>query len=314
MTAPVLDDLQAAFDRAAARVDPVEETVDLAGEAVRFRVAGPDLAAALLRPFAPLRTSGEPVATVDLWSGEETGVDLPTAVTPEARRVHADADGMVLVQDRAATGLDRRTGRIVGHRDAAATLPAWDRAKPFSEVLALWLLDRGGLPVHAGSVEGALLIGPSGSGKSTAALAAAASGRGLHGDDHVAVRGTTVHALYGGLRAAPDLLTAAPWLTAAGDVVAVPGDKSVVFADRLAPPAPVRVLLAPTPAPGRGLRPLRPAEALRLVGPSTILGVVGGGAAAFQALGDLVAGVPAYALHHEGDPRRAADLVAEALG
>ena len=66
VTAAVLDDLRAAFDEAASRVAPVEATIDLAGEAVRFRVAGAELATTVLRPFAPLRTSAEPVATVDL--------------------------------------------------------------------------------------------------------------------------------------------------------------------------------------------------------------------------------------------------------
>ena len=253
------------------------------------------------------------MTTVELWSAEETGVGLPGSITPEPRRVRSDATGMVQVQDLAVTALDRRSGTIVGHRPGAAALAPYERTKPFSEVLALWLLDRGALQVHAGSVEGALLVGRSGSGKSTAALAAAASGRVLHGDDHVALRGITVHALYGGMRVGDDVLAADPWLAGAGEVVEVPGEKAIVFAPRLAPPMPVRVILVPTAAPGHGLRPLRPAEALRALAPSSLLGVVGGGADAFQALGDLVADVPAFALHHDGDPGRAATLIGKAL-
>ena len=298
---------------AAAAVPPTEATIDLAGEAVRFRVAGPDLAAAVLRPFAPLRTSADPVATVELWSAEETGVELPESITPERWRIHADPDWMLHVQGRAATALDRHSGSIVGHRLSAGAMTAHERTKVFPEVLALWLLDRGVLKVHAGCVEGALLVGKSGSGKSTATLAATASGRAMLGDDHVAVRGDVVHAVSAAIRVQPSVLDAAPWLRSAGDVVDIPGDKSMVFVPRLGPPAPVRVVLAPTAAPGTGLRPLRPAEALRVLAPSTLMGVVGGGAAAFQAMGDLVAGVPAFALHHGGDPAVAAALIGEAL-
>ncbi len=313
MSAAVLDDLRAGFDEAASRVAPVEATIDLAGEAVRFRIAGADLASTVLRPFAPLRTSAASVATVDLWSATETGVDLPGSVTPEPWRIHADPAWMVHVQDRSVTALDRETGHIVGHRLGTEAMTAHERTKVFPEVLALWLLDRGVLKVHAGCIEGALLVGKTGSGKSTATLAAAASGRAMLGDDHVAVRGDTVHGLSAAIRILPEVLAEAPWLRAAGEVVDVPGDKSMVFVPRLGPPAPVRVVLAPTPAPGAGLRRLRPAEALRALAPSTVMGVVGGGSAAFQALGDIVAEVPAYALHHGGDPARAAALIGEAL-
>jgi hypothetical protein len=313
MSAEVLGDLRRAFDEAVTRVSPVEATVDLAGEPVRFRIAGPRLADVVLRPFALLRTDGEPVATIDLWSGEETGVDLPGTITPERWRIQSDQTWMLHVQDRAATALDRASGDVVGHRPSASAMTAHEATKVFPEVLALWLLDRGALKVHAGCVEGALLVGRSGSGKSTATLAAAASGHAVLGDDHVAVRDGTVHAVSGVIRIHPDVLDAAPWLHEAGEAVEVPGDKSMVFVRRLGPPAPVRVVLAPTTAPGSGLRPLRPAEALRAIAPSTLMGVVGGGAGAFQAMGDLVTRVPAFALHHGGDPRRAADLIAEVL-
>ncbi|HYF47385.1 MAG TPA: hypothetical protein VD926_14320 [Acidimicrobiales bacterium] len=314
MNDAVLDDLRAAFELAASRVPPVEATIDLAGEPVRFRVAGPELAAVVLRPFAPLRTVGAPVATVQLWSGEECGVDLPASISPEPWRIHAGDQWMVHVQGRAATGLDRGRGDVVGHRVGPGALTAHERTKLFPEVLALWLLDRGALKLHAGCVEGALLVGKTGSGKSTAALAAAAAGRPILGDDHVAVRDGTVHAVSCVVRILPEVLEAAPWLREAGDVADVPGDKSMVFLHHLGPPAPVRVVLAPTAAPGDGLRPLRPAEALRVLAPSTLLGVVGGGPAAFQAMGDLVSRVPAFALHHGGNPRRAAELIGEALG
>jgi hypothetical protein len=310
----VLGDLRRAFAEAAARVAPVEATIDLAGDAVRFRIAGPALAATVLRPFEPLRVEAPPVASVDLWSAAETGVDLPGSITPGPWRIHPDPAWMVHVHDRAVTALDRRTGDVVGHRASVEAMTAHERTKVFPEVLALWLLDRGVLKVHAGCVEGALLVGKTGSGKSTATLAAAASGRPILGDDHVAVRDGTVHAVSAAIRILPEVLAADPWLRDAGEVVDVPGDKSMVFVPRLGPPAPVRVVLAPTAAPGPGLRPLRPAEALRVLAPSTVMGVVGGGAAAFQALGDLVAEVPAFALHHGGDPRVAAELIAEALG
>jgi len=313
MTATALADLRAGFQEAASIVAPTEATIDLAGDAVRFRIVGPELAATVLRPFAPLRTTATPVATIDLWSATETGVDLPVSITPERWRIDSDPSWMVHVQDRAATALDRQSGTIVGHRLSAEAMTAHERTKVFPEVLALWLLDRGVLKVHAGCIEGALLVGKSGSGKSTATLAATASGRAMLGDDHVAVRGDIVHAVSAAIRVQPSVLDAAPWLRAAGEVVDIPGDKSMVFVPRLGPPAPVRVVLAPTAAPGTGLRPLRPAEALRVLAPSTLMGVVGGGAAAFQAMGDLVAGVPAFALHHGGDPAVAAALIGEAL-
>jgi hypothetical protein len=310
----VIDVLRSSFDQAAAVVDPVESTVVLADLALRFRVAGPRLAEAVLRPFGPLvDDTAIPLSTVDLWSADETGVGLPGQIQPGPRRFEPSADGSsaLHVDQRSATGLDRRTGDIVGHRQGVDHLAGHELAKPFPEILAVRLFDAGFLKVHAGAVAGpdgaALVIGPSGAGKSTACHAA---GLPLLGDDQVAVRDGVAHALYAGTRLAEDQVER---LDPEVEVHPVAGEKAIVFLEHLVRSGPVTVLLAPCGAGSVGLRPLSAAAALRVMAPSSVLGVAGGGAAGFDRLAELVAKVPAFTLDHGGSPETAGRLVREAL-
>ena len=307
--------LQAAFARAAEGVDPVESTVVLADLALRFRIAGPRLAEAVLRPFRPLLDeTATPVSTVDLWSAAETGIPLPDEVEPGPRRFVPAADGSLAlhVDERSATALDRRRGDIVGHRQGRDELAGHELAKPFPEILAVRLFDAGHLKVHAGGVVGpdgaALVIGPSGAGKSTACLAA---GLPLLGDDQVALRDGVAHALYAGTRLADHQVAV---LGDGLEVHPVVGEKAIAFLDDLAPSAPVEVLLAPVDGGQAGLRPLSAARALRIMAPSSVIGVAGGGADGFDRLAELVGSVPAFALDHGGSPETAGRLVREALG
>jgi len=313
-TVSAFDDLRAGFARAAAAVEPVEATVVLGGVPLRFRVAGPELASAVLRPFGPLvDEAADAGSTVDLWSAAETGVALPEAITSGARRFVAAADesSALHVEGQAATGLDRRSGDVVGHRLGVEDLAGHERAKPFPEILAVRLFDAGVLKVHAGGVVGAgaaaLVIGPTGAGKSTACLAA---GLPLLGDDQVALRDGAAHAVYASARlyaAQVDVLVPG------ADVLLVPGEKAIIHLADVAGAAPVRVLLAPCSGGEPGLRPLSKAAALRAMAPSSILGVAGGGRQGFDRLADLVGAVPAFALDHGGDPAAAGQLVREAL-
>jgi hypothetical protein len=95
--------------------------------------------------------------------------------------------------------LDRVEGSLVAELDLAA-LPSWERAKPLSLLLGVWLSSRRRWPLHAGAVasgeRAALFFGAGGSGKSTAALVCSRELAFL-GDDCVALAADgSVHAVY----------------------------------------------------------------------------------------------------------------------
>ena len=316
-----------------------ETLLEIAGSRMRLRVAGANLATALVRTFAHLRvgdTAQVDAATrnessIDIWSSDETTIPAPARAWPSPRGMASSADGVVTIQvERGSiTALDRRDGSIVGRRESVAGLAPSELAKPFAEILALLLLDRGATTVHGAMVAragaGVLIAGGPGAGKSTTSLACAAAGMEWLGDDQVALtempdRTLVAHSLYSVARIDAAFVQRHPVLSCGLAPIEAAREKSLLFLAeavgvRIARSAVPRTIVVPTVRADRrhGLAPIGGAAALRALAPSSLLGVIGGGAAGFARLAGLVERIPCFEVCHGGEPRRIAELVDEAL-
>ncbi|HEU5302349.1 MAG TPA: hypothetical protein VFW06_08970 [Acidimicrobiia bacterium] len=326
--------LVGAFTDAAAHRGFGEAWFEFAGRPVRLRTVGDELSAKMTEPFSHLHCepTTEPRLTIDVWDERATGIALPTSasVSPGAAGLVEDrrhAGVVWRVGDGLARALDRESGRIIGWCRDAAILPSEERTKPLRHLLDTWYLDRHVPVIHAAAVaadgRGALVAGPSGIGKSTTALACAAAGLDLAGDDEVGLEETTagafrVHSLYSVARVEREHLRAHPWLACGESPVHQVGDKSLVFAGRApavrwARSMPVAAILVPARDGGPGLRPASGAAVLRALAPSTLIGPVGGGRWTLERLARLAAAAPAFFFCAPLEPSAVAALVREAL-
>lgn len=330
------DRWQEAF-AAAARARPeeaVEHTYAFAGLPVRLRVVGEALAAHIHAPFAhlaaPAAASGETMLQIDLWDESVAGVpcpDPPGGVDATAVRALAGGllsclrDGQIVsyARDASVIWLDRPGRRIFGWWKRGCALPTFERTRPLPLVLAEWYRDRGVYLIHAGLVArdhaGALLAGWSGAGKSTAATACLLGGFHLLGEDQIGLQclpgGDHLgHSLFSSVRLETRHLARFARLMPH----ALPPDaddepKSLIFLARIAPErlsacAPIRAIVLPrvVDAPACRAYPAGKAEALRVLGPSTVLGLPHRpGAVEFRHIARLVATVPTFWLEMGAD-------------
>jgi hypothetical protein len=260
----------------------------LAGRALHIESASPFALDAIRPAIAhlldppPAPAQGEPIR----WSiAEEDDAWSPLAFGPPGAYRIAGGGFSVVQHDPPGvesflpgTGITLRAGR-------QAFMAGDFRAHPASFALAAALSGPRSQVLHAGAVAhdgaAALLVGVGGVGKSTTALACALAGADFLGDDLVLVEagapggaGPTVHCMFATAKLNADSALA----LGVGDwtpIGVTPKNKTVVAVrDRLsvisAAPVAALVLLAP-PVTGRPRpQPVRAAEAMSLVMPSSI--------------------------------------------
>jgi hypothetical protein len=326
---PEVERLRAGFAEATASAPEqvVEASLRLAGRPVRASVVGRRLADQVLAPFVHLRDPAArlepPELQIELWDSEASGVPLPGAL-PE-RGISGSGRVMIAADAAALTAIDRPAARIVGWRRSHETLPVEERWRPLPGILPFWYLDRGVNIVHAAMVgrggDGVLLVGPSGAGKSTTALACAAAGMELIGDDQVGISeqegSFRAHMLFATARLWPEVVAGNPWLACEGTceplvdgkLLVIPGERAHTRTEGNV----LGMLVLRTGASRSGLRSAGPGEALRASAPYSLVGVVGGGRWGLARIGALVRRLPLRALEVKGGPAEAATLVEEAF-
>jgi hypothetical protein len=322
----------AADDASGAAGGWVEHDLVLAGARVRVRFAGPELVPVLLPPLAHavVPPEDEPDATVAVWDGASTRVPLPPLPweheNVDARaRVAGMPDGLAAYHNVHFGGvtlfdLARREGLVWA--ESAGRVPWYERGSPLRTALHLALPGRDRHLVHAGAVggpeAGVLVGGRSGSGKSSLCLASLAAGLGYAGDDYVVLTlagGPAAHCLYATGKVDPAGLARLPGLEEFVDRDASIAEKAVLDlggSPLLRPRLPVRALVLPrvSGAARPALRELGPGEALRDLGPSTVIQMPYRSDELLAALGRLVREVPSYRLELGGaDLRPAVELV-----
>lgn len=344
--------------RAAVRAaGSTERRVTLADRAVTLRVAPSTPTVDLTRAFAHLARddAAPPALTIAAWDAVSCGVEPPPVpegidqrrsagavagsgppggrdARPARGPVYYHREPGLRVSYQPVPGVLNVLDTTAGHawhwvRDLAA-VPYWDSTSPFRQILHWWLRDQRCVEVHGGAVGipgggGVLLGGKGGSGKSTSALASLGSGLRFAGDDYVAVtesRPARVHSLYCSAKLDPRDLDRFPHLRPlVSNIGALPGDKAVLYVDRL-PRAtvtgfPLRAILLPTVAGAQPPRlvPVAPAAALRALAPSTVLQLQPASQDGFTAIATLVREVPAFRLELGPDVTAVPDVIARLL-
>lgn len=306
-----------------------EATRVVGGRALHARIAGSDLAAVLLRSFAP----GEPTVAgpglrLDLWDERATGIpgtDRPRG--PEAIERHGPDGERLAFSDDARhvrfsgpdfdLRLDRDAQHVVGWVRDAALLNSWHRARPLQTLLMTWLADQGMTVVHAAMVardgRGVIFSGPAHSGKSTITAICAAAGLDVLGDETIALEerdgelvGHTVHAAVK-LRAAG--LDRHPALAGRLESCGPPWtDEAVAFMCDVTPGqvvASARVAALAFPVlhaePQTAFAPLRRGVALRVLTGALLSVEPGNVTSSFDVLSAAVARVPVMRMHVGAD-------------
>lgn len=344
--------MKAAFAEAANITGPDrfrESHYRFAGQSVRARIVGCELAEHFARPFAHLETSeippSSPRLTIDLWDEEATGIPCPLALAHDdigAKWVVGDGvftaspDGRFVGYQlrQSMAWLDRKARHVIGWTASGKKLSLYERGKPLHLLLSVWYHDQDMQVIHAGLVsrngQGVLFPGMGGSGKSTSALACLSGGFDYLGDDYIGLQtlanGSFMgHSLYNSTWLEPDHMAHFPLLPPHAIHGRHPGeDKCLVllsdlFPKRFIPSTRIRALALPriVETYATRFRPASKADALLQLAPSSLLALAPQpGAHGFQALAHLVRTVPSYWLELGRDlteiPYRVQDLLAEA--
>jgi hypothetical protein len=298
----------------------VEHDLAIAGRRVRVVLAGEELVDALLPPLEHLAADGdgEPDARILVWDGSSTGVGLPPPLwepeNADARGLVHGVDGGVVafhnVHFGGVTLCDPATATALVFAESRRRIPWYERGSPLRAALHVLLPGPGRHLVHAGAVgtadAGVLVGGVSGSGKSTLTLACVEGGLGYGGDDYVVVTldpEPTAHTLYTSAKVHPAELERLPGLAACVDSESSIAEKAVLRlgrcrAERVVPALRVRAAVFPR-VRGHGpseLAPIRAAEAVRLLGPSTVIQMPHESADLLATTARLLRDVPAFRL------------------
>ena len=326
---------------AARPADLCEASFRFAGRPVHFRVAGPELFAHIIKPFAHLRTdeTSVPELTVELWDDRFAGA-LPEPEQADGHTLWREktllsADDRFIAQQlpHTSTCLDRHARHLVGGIAWHDAIFIYERSKPFARAFLTWYNDRQVQVIHTGLVAragtGVLLAGKSGSGKSTSTLVSVMAGLQYLSEDYVGLEafadGTFVgHSVYGSVFLYSDHLRYFTGLARHAIHGRPPQEeKSVVllaqiFPERLARSAHIRAVVFPRVAEQAEARlePMSKGAALLALAPSSLLQIPNRqlGAAGFDRLAQVVERLPCFQMSVGRDfasiPRRLDELIA----
>jgi hypothetical protein len=335
--------MQAEFEEAAAKhPDEVHESFYIfAGQSVRMRVVGNELAKHIVRPFAHLRMTEprllKPQLAIDLWD-DKTSIIRPTDPAYEdlcwSETTVESSDDRFLGQRLPHTFscLDREANHIVGSIAWHDRIFIYERAKPLARLLLRWHNDKHIQIIHTGLVArngvGILFVGKSGSGKSTSSLACIYAGFDYLSEDYVGLEecpdGSFIgHSLYNSIFAQTSHLARFEELVPCAIKGRLPHEEksviilSQIFPKRLKRTVSIRALALPrvVHATKTEFRRASKGEALLALGPSSLLQIPnrGLGVHGFDKLAQLVRRVPCYCLDVGSDLRSIAPCVEELL-
>jgi hypothetical protein len=314
----VIEDAQASFDAAMAQTELIVRDVVVAGHRIRIQFAGSALIPVVEPALGHLGTQHDehdiPSLTIGVWDAASTGVPrfpLPPGVERHGEngpRYHGERDGIVVHAGDATLSIADATRKTaLYYVPEADSVPWYQRAAPFREIVHAWARWHDLELLHAGAVGhldgGALVAGAAGAGKSTTSVACLRAGLGYAGDDYVLVDvgRAFVHSLYSSAKLDWENLEGHPWLFQ--PVNARADAKALALLARDAPERmvsgfPLLALLLPTISGRDETRavPMTAAHALLGLAPSTVLQMPGESQLALGAMTHLVERIPAFRL------------------
>jgi hypothetical protein len=338
----VLESARAGWTAASAAAPVTEAVRVVAGEPVRFRVAGTALVEHLLPAFGHLpelpelaEATTEPAFTIHAWDASSTGVSVPTLPPIDGPDTPASS---IIDHDRAASSsscgramldaVDFTTGDGWFAVGAADDLSHGERGAPFRLLLHWWLARRGVQVAHGGAVgargTGVLLVGAGGAGKSSTTLSCVESGLDYAGDDYCAITAVprpTVHSLYCTAKVFDADVARYPSLAAGMTDHRHPADdKSLYRLDRAVPDQLVAqmglaAIVVPVRTDASTTRFTRASAgtALQALAPSTVGQLPGHAARTLATLAAVARALPAYRLELGCDRATVAPAVRELI-
>lgn len=330
-----------AFEKAERSAGPCHWYGRLAGGTVHLRSAGPFLLHQVVPALAHREQAPAPAdLTVALWDSRSSGHRLPlllqTFVEYLKRTTWESLETrheISVLKDERFCGayrlgpqvnilslLDRATSRALYWMEDARFLPYWETSSPLQMILNWWAESCNLQYVHAAAVghpDGAVLLtGPGGSGKSSTALACLNSDLRYLADDYCLVRAdpARVYSLYctAKLKGAADFARFPELASWVGNPDREPQDKAVLNLqqhrpEKLLDEAPLRALVVPTVRAGQQdsqLVPIRGAQALLALAPSTLFQLAGTHQESLSRMTRLVRQVPCYSLQLGSDTQQ----------
>ncbi|HEY8600246.1 MAG TPA: hypothetical protein VIL85_17545 [Thermomicrobiales bacterium] len=321
-----------------------EYTYAIGSDLLRLRFAG-DALIPLLTPALAHLAAPDPAATggrtltIDVWDSASTNGAIPPPGWDETERRgrseiggYDDPSGRIRAVYNGEAELvslfDTATDTAILWSRDPQLLPVYEVAAPFKVILHWWLERTGRLLVHGGAIGteagGVLVIGRGGSGKSTtclACLAAPETGLRYASDDYTIVTDSAppaVHSLYASAKLHTNHLWRLPRLAPlAANPAGIDGGKAMLLLaercpERLIRSFPIRALLLPrvVGGPVTRLRPMKAAEGLVALAPSTILQLPVSGAPALRAMARIAARVPGFVLELGDDTAQIPGVIA----
>ena len=334
--------LTAALDVAAARTPTGARGYRIGVDRWTLRMTPDSGVERLLDACAPLRTrdagAGEP--ELFIWNDAVDRVALPDSAV--LRREFAPEAGLGGYSDAASHAFYQPDAGVLSVLDVdrrrahwwlrdVSTAPYFERAAPFKHILQWWAAARGGALLHSAAIaqgtgdaaRGVLISGPSGSGKSSTALACLAAGLGFTSDDYVIVDGGETPRVYLAYSTAKvvrgDLPRFAEYSAHFRNLAEVE-EKPMMFVDQFAPAsirtafAPIAIVL-PQVAHARRTRfvPIRAAEMLRALAPSSMLLFPLAGARSLQRMAQLCMRLPCLRAELADDARDVGEAFASLI-
>jgi len=318
------DDVFAAFLNAERLAGSIARDFLIGGGRIRVRFAGDALVSLLSRALAHLScdASAEPDLTICVWDSASTGVALPDAPATIrqflARREMSGVSGERFIAafdfaERMRLSVLYRQQRAAIHWiPDAPSIPFYEQAAPFLQILHWWAREHRHQIVHAAAVGtaagGVLIGGKSGSGKSTTTLTCLKAGLRSPGDDYTLLcvaQPPLVRSLYStGKLEGPHLLRSLPSLMpAVSNQDRMHRDKAVLFLHEHYPEAligefPVRAVVLPRISAGGRCRLIEtsPAAAVAAIAPSTMIQLRWSGSEDLRRIAAVVRAVPNYIL------------------
>lgn len=312
------------FEQAAVREGIVSRHRSVAGHNLRLDIVGPSIFSSIVPAFLPLR-------------------DMAVSPASGHLRIWADADYLYPTHNGGSSVIRLPQGGILAFHSPQLAAEAlmndgrmvlWGTpetfangdivAHPASIAMAAWLAQRGTVTLHVAAVGtkagAALLVGRGGGGKSTTALACAAAGMKILGDDICAV--TTdgrpeVHSLYGTAKVTRDseehlaLVAESPWARTSKDKRVL-----ALNEDSLMASAPITAIIVLTKSRGRSRPlPLSRNEVMRAMAPTALPAAIGSYPLAqwLRCVAVLTRDVPGFLINIDWDLKGVVGSVTDAL-